>query len=405
MPAPISPSQSAHHAVTVRGLRLFPVVLLVASCLLPSPALAERLPGRSALLKEIVQTRKEIDRVSAGLFDNYGEPEAVQAIGCLWGLTQAWTAEYLNAHPQASAREILADLAPLAKAGDLSPSVVRLKGDAVVVSLDSSFQGTVFVVSRTPPQPFAVTWDIRTQPTIQWPDASMMPWVDTIPGVHGGPLGGRVLALPPTGSGRPRFLIEAIEHSGMGLEVPGQLSVWEWTGSEAVPEFVQGYLTTGGLSARLQGNRLRVRTKEELQRIYTCGSCDDPQGTWTLRITPDGVVDLGHVFDDPLLKFVDDLLDRVVRRQDASSLASRSARARLVKIADAERADERRYGFEWWDSPRFGMIDSWKVRVDSKRANRRVIDLQTDNVHLLFTLARRAGKPYVTAVQDLYAEE
>jgi len=306
-----------------------------------------------------------------------------------------------SARSQASAREILADLAPLAKAGEMEPSVVRLSGDAVVVSLDSSFQGTVFAVSRIPSHPFAVTWDIRTQPAIAWPDASLMPWVDTIPGVHGGPLGGRVLALPPQRSGRPRFLIEAFEHAGMGLEVPGQISVWEWTGSEAVPELIQDYLTTGGLNARLQGDRLRVRTKENLQRIYTCGSCDDPKGTWTLRITPDGVVDLGHTFDDPLVQFVDDLLDRVVRRRDASALASRSARARLAKIVDAERADERRMGFEWYDSPRFGMIMSWKVRA---RGHRRVIDLETDDVHLLFTVAKRSGKPYVTAVKDLYSE-
>ena len=42
------------------------------------------------------------------------------------------------------------------------------------------------------------------------------------------------------------------------------------------------------------------------------------------------------------------------------------------------------------------MIDGWKVR---KRANRRVIDLQTDSTHLLFTVVKRAGKPYVTAVE------
>ncbi len=362
------------------------------------------MPDRRALLAEVERTRAEIDRYGTESPLDNGEPEAVRAIGCLWTLTQTWTAAYLNAHPEASAREILADLAPLAKAGDLSPSVVRLKGDAVVVALDRSFQGTVFVVSRTPPQPFAVTWDIRGQAAKNWLDDDLMPWIDTVPGVHAGPLGGRALALLPTGSGRPRFLIEAFEHAGMGLEVPGQLSVWEWIGSEAVPEFVQGYLTTGGLSARLQGDRLRVRTKEALQRIYTCGSCDDPQGTWTLRITPDGVVDLGHTFDDPLVQFVDDLLDRVVRRQDVSALASRSARAQLAKIVDAERADERRMGFEWYDSPRFGMIMSWKVRVDSKRANRRVIDLETDSAHFLFTLAKRRGKPYVTAVKDLYAD-
>jgi hypothetical protein len=383
------------------AIRRLSVCVLLALGLLPTPVLATGTPDRHALLAEAVQTREEIDRYEADSFERYGEPEAVRAIGCLWTLAQRWTSMYLNAHPKASAREVLADLAPLAKAGDLEPSVVRLSGDAVVVSLDRSFQGTVFIVSRTPPHPFAATWDIRTQPAIDWPDASMMPWVDTIPGVHGGPLGGHVLALPPHRSGRPRFLIEAFEHAGMGLEVPGQLSVWEWTGSEAVPELVQGYRTTGGPNGKLQGDRLRVRTKEILQRVYTCGSCDDPQGTWTLRVTPDDVVDLGHSFDEPLLQFVDDLLDRVVRRQDVSALASRSARERLVKIVDAERADERRMGFEWYDSPRFGMIMSWKVR---SHANRRVIDLETDNNHFLFTIARRAGKPYVTAVKDLYAD-
>ena len=287
------------------AIRRLSLCVLLALGLLPTPVLATGTPDRHALLAEAVQTRAEIDRYEAGSFERYGEPEAVRAIGCLWTLTQRWTSEYLNAYPQASAREILADLAPLAKAGEMEPSVVRLSGDAVVVSLDSSFQGTVFAVSRIPSHPFAVTWDIRTQPAIAWPDASLMPWVDTIPGVHGGPLGGRVLALPPQRSGRPRFLIEAFEHAGMGLEVPGQISVWEWTGSEAVPELIQDYLTTGGLNARLQGDRLRVRTKENLQRIYTCGSCDDPKGTWTLRITSDGVVDLGHTFDDPLVQFVE----------------------------------------------------------------------------------------------------
>ena len=233
--------------------------------------------------------------------------------------------------------------------GDLWPSAVRLTGDAVAVAIDWDFHGDVFIVSRTAPRPFAVAWDVRTLAAKSPPDSELAAWAATVPGIHAGPLGGRLLALPPARSGRPRFLIDAIEHAGMGLEVPGQISVWEWTGSEAVPEFIQGYLTTGGPHAKLQGDRLIVPTKEITKVVYTCGSCDDPQGTWTLRVTPDGLTNLGHAFADPLLQFVDDLLDRVARHQDASSLASPRAQAHLAEII----AENREEGEE---DLRLGMI-------------------------------------------------
>jgi hypothetical protein len=388
--------QAVHGSLpAIRGI---PVCLLLASGLL-LPAAAGAVADRTALLADAGRTRTEIESYENDSFASDGKPEAASAIGRLWGLAQTWTSEYLDAHPHASAYEIKADLAPLAKAGDLEASAVRLGSDAVVVALDRGFQGTVFIVSRTPPQPFAVTWDIRGQAVGSWLDADMIPWIDTVPGVHAGPLGGRVLALPPHRSGRPRFLIDALQHSGMGLEVPGQISVWEWTGSTAMPELIQNYVTTGGPSARRVGDRLRVRTKEITQRIYTCGSCDAPLGTWTLRVTPDGLVDLGHAFDQPLLKLVDDLLDRMIRHQDASALASPSARKQLAEILAEEQAEDgKRDPKPKEDDLLLGMIMDWKVRA---RAGHRVIDLATDRVHLLFTVGRRSGKPYVTAVKDL----
>jgi hypothetical protein len=115
------------------------------------------------------------------------------------------------------------------------------------------------------------------------------------------------------------------------------------------------------------------------------------------------VTDLGHALDQPLLKFVDDLLARVVRRQDTSAVASPRARAKLeeviaplveeyVKLAnglEAPRVDELQ----------LGMIMNWKVATHGKQ---RRIDLETDRIHVIFTLARRAGKLYVTGVEDLY---
>jgi len=362
-------------------------VALLAS-LLASPLLADR----AALKAEVDHTRAEIDRAGEGSFTRYGEPETVRALDHFWVLIQTWTSEYLDAHPKASAREVEADLATLAQQGDLSPSAVRLTGDAVVIAIEWGFHGTVFAVSRALPQPFRVVWDIRAVAAKSPPDSELAGWAATVPGVHAGPLGGRVLALPPARSGRPRFLTDAIEHAGMGLSVPGQIGVWEWTGSEAIPKFLQSYLTTGGPDARLQGGRILVPTKESPRMFYTCGSCDDPQGTWTLRVTPDGVTDLGHSFADPLVQFVDDLLDRVAHGRDATALASHSARVHLTEILAGLREEE---GPE--DDLGLGMLMGWKVR---KHGNRRVIDLETDRGRLLLTVGQRAGKPYVIAVQE-----
>jgi hypothetical protein len=363
-------------------------VALLAAGLLASPALADR----TALRAEIDHTREEIKSAGEGTFTHYGDPETVRALGRFWALMQTWTGEYLDAHPQASAREIETDLAALAQKGDLRPSAVRLTGNAVVIAIDWDFHGTVFVLSRTPPQPFKVAWDIRAAAEKSPPQSALAAWAATVPGVHGGPLGGRVLALPPARSGRPRFLTDAIEHAGMGLEVPGQIGVWEWTGSAAVPEFLHGYLTTGGPAAKIQGDRVLLPTKESPRMFYTCGSCEEPEGIWTLRVTPGGVIDLGHSFADPLMRFVDDLLDRVAHRRPTTALASRSASARLAAILAKVREE-----MEPGDTLRLGMLMDWKVQ---DHGNHRTVDLETDRAHLLLTVEQRAGKPYVTSARS-----
>jgi hypothetical protein len=380
----------------MRSLIAPPAALLIlAVALLPSTLEAGAPPDRAALHAEIDQTRKKIEGLQGGSFEHYGEPESLVALSRFWTLLQQWTTEYLNTNPRASAHEIESDLKLLVEQEDLVPSAARLNGDAVVVSLQWDFRGDVFVLSRTPPQPFAVTWTVGAQAAKSPADERLAPWLGTEPLIHAGPLAGSVLPLPPSRAGRPRFLIDAIQQSGMGLLVPGQLSVWEWTGSEAVPQVIHGYVTLGG-SAHLEGDRLLVPTKEELKRFFSCGSCDDPEDTWTLRVTPDGLTDLGHSFHEPLKHFVDDLLDRVIRGQDTSAMASSSARAQLVKIIETERP-----AGSQGDDIRFGMLMGWKVRA---HGNHRVIDLESDQLRLRLTVEQRHGKPYVTAVKDLDAE-
>src|SRR3954469_23475840 len=169
------------------------VALLVAG-LLASPLLADR----AALKAEIDHTRAEIEGTGEGLFTRYGEPETARALGRFWVLIQTWTSEYLDAHPQASAREVEVDLAALARQGDLSPSAVRLTGDAVVIAIEWGFHGTVFAVSRALPQPFRVVWDIRAVAVEGPPDSELGGWAARMPG----PRVGRRPSRPCT---RPRW--------------------------------------------------------------------------------------------------------------------------------------------------------------------------------------------------------
>lgn len=220
-----------------------------------------------------------------------------------------------------------------------------------------------------------------------------------------GPLGGRVSPLPPARSGRARFLIQAIAHAGMGLAVSEQISVWEWTGSEAVPEFVKSYPTTDWRNnVVLAGDLLRIPTREITKIFYSCGTCDDPQGTWTLRVTPDGVTDLGHTFKEPLLKAADDLVDRLAHGVDASSLAAAEVIAQLEEMIGQMQADARSRPEERAETDKDpekslrGMM-TWRVRT---AGGHRVLDISNDSMmHLLLTFEKRGGADYAIAVKIL----
>src|SRR5215218_3106096 len=176
----------------MRVILVFFVSGLFSSLNLLTAAASRSAPEtRAQLLAEIHRTREEIERRHGGSIDRYAEPEYAREVGRFWALAERWTSEYLDANPAASTREIEADLATLAN--DLRPSAVRLTGEAVAVAIEWAPHGIVFVVSRTPQHPFAVTWDIRA-PAGKGPSrAELAAWACIVPGVHGGPLGGRIL--------------------------------------------------------------------------------------------------------------------------------------------------------------------------------------------------------------------
>lgn len=388
-------------------------LLGVAGCRAPAARVDE-----ASLERDRVRLRVDFDRTQAELdsygkccFERYRSREYKQTLARSWSLVERWTTGFLEAHPRATGAEVAADLARLAaKQKAFIPSAVRLAGNAgdasaVVVSIEGEPAGTFFVVARNGAGRFAVAWSIR--PVAEKNAAAgneLGAWAWTMPAGHGGPLGGRVSPLPPARSGRARFLIQAIAHAGFGLDVPQQIGIWEWTGNEALPEFLAGYPTTDyRLDLALAGDLLRIPTKEETQIFYSCGSCDDPEGTWTLRVTPDGVTDLGHTFREPLLKSADDLVDRLARGQDASALAAPAVIARLEDLIARLREDlqprreERTAADPDPEEGLRGMMD-WQVRTSG---GRRILDISNESMHLLLTFEKRGGADYAVAVQIL----
>jgi len=279
-----------------------------------------------------------------------------------------------------------------------------------VVALDAGFLGgTFFVVAPVSAAParFRVLWDIR--PLARENDAArneLGRWAFLVPGFHDGPLGGRVLPLPSTSSGHPRFLVDAIAAASMGMTVPAQVSVWEWTGTQAVPELIEEYQTTYDVHrVELEGTLLRIATKEDTDVVYSCGSCDEPRGTWTLQLDPDGVRDLGRAFDDPLLKAATDLLSRVARGEDTSTVAAPDVGDKLAALVKTLRADVEESGVEHdaaeSEDPYAGVRSMLSSSKTIESGARRVLDLETDDWHLVLTFERLDGADYAVSVEVL----
>jgi hypothetical protein len=177
---------------------------------------------------------------------------------------------------------------------------------------------------------------------------------------------------------------------GAGGTFPAQISIWEWDGHELKCLFIKSYLvsleTTGG--SALKGDRLELHTKEDFKRFYSCGDCPDPQAVWTLRITPDGVEDLGRRYlTPPELGAADELVDRMARHRDVSDLAPLMVIRRLSQALEE-------YGID--ESGRY-MLDSYNVEPQGSRT---VLHLRAiDFPPLDLTFENRAGHLFATGLE------
>jgi hypothetical protein len=195
-----------------------------------------------------------------------------------------------------------------------------------------------------------------------------------------GPLYASLNPLPPTGGGHPRFYVNA-NYAGNGMTIGSQTTFWSWSGNAAhllaVIEYAQ--MLDDDRSLQFDGRDLIIPIKERAESFISSGPSPDPQGTWTLRITPRGVQDLGHRWSHPELQWFDRLSSAVQKRRDTGALAAPAVARRLKPLREDLHE----------------MLMDWSV----KRGKPTRLSVTIGDLKLSFKLVKRGNHLYATAVR------
>jgi hypothetical protein len=376
-------------------------------------------PGLDQLRAEHQRVLEELNKSGAkGQPLSLDDPRASELLKRGWTIAGAWAAAYLENHPTPSNRElehIFDGFAPepqgvKSEYGDFleyreynfSGRAVRI-GEGIYVVESHYFRdtstGTFMVVARNHDGHFQALWNIKDLAEKHYAQRGEIGrWLYLVSrAYYNGPLDvGKVLPLPPLKDGHARFLVNAFQ-SADGGTIGAQLSIWEWDGAEAKPLLVKLYQYAVDFgSLRFDGRIVRILTKEGLGTLFSCGECATPRGVWTIRITPDGVQDLGHRFLTPEIQWADELLSKIEKGEDASGLAGPEVIAALkaetedAKSEDLELDPSRQRRFN------LGMIERCRV---VHRGQQGAFEIDLDEAKLRFSYVMRNGKHYFTHVR------
>ena len=65
--------------------------------------------------------------------------------------------------------------------------------------------------------------------------------------------------------------------------------------------------------------------------LNTCSACTEGAASRSIRVTPDGIADLGRTYDEPVYRFMDDLIERAEGVDGLSDVAAPQVAADLRK--------------------------------------------------------------------------
>ena len=249
----------------------------------------------------------------------------------LWTVVSEWTLAYLEKHPNAKTTQLIEKLNEL---DSLGATVVQLNAgeqstyaiSANIVERSGKYSpalsGTVFIVKQIGTTMFQVVWsikDVADQRPV--PDDEFGAWSDFCR--CNGPFFGYIDGLPPSHTGQPRFYIRAVQATGIG-EMPRQISIWEWNGHEVRPLLIQTYRATAETEpATFDGEYITVTIKEDYVMVWSCDmNCPGAEVIWKIKVTPNGIEDIGRTYVEADMKLLSNLWDRILHHKKTDDLAS-----------------------------------------------------------------------------------
>ncbi len=333
--------------------------------------------------------------------------EAPGLLAAYWDTIHAWTTAWLQVRSDLKPQ----DLTKAATAFDdwSNWQFMQLGAGEVLISASRGEQGDVFILRQVRGR-WILAWSLTAWAASHNPDGPLAGWKPE--GARNdcrehhsdgdwsscGPLFGTVGQLPPDGRGRPRFYISANYAQEAGADIGGQASIWVWTGDGAEPQYVHAYGLTieQDEGIRIKGDRLLIREKDSFKTLFACAACLGRQMDRTVRLTPDGAVDLGRVSLVPDLDLADEAMDRVLSGQPTGPMVAPRA-ASMLKAALADPRAKRQADPK--DSRGLGMIDGWTLRPS--RGGRRLCLVTDEAGALEFTLRGPARHARIVAVRTL----
>lgn len=278
--------------------------------------------------------RSVLERMNAP--DNQGRPPRIgDAMSPLlaegWKLAGEWAAAWLDSHPAPSARgleNLFVDFTPplphpevydpkQSELFGMEGSATRIATDIYVVTAvyennTATATATFFVVARGADGHFHLKWSVKPMAKQHYhskDEIGRWAFVGSCAYYCGPLVVGKVVVLPPSEKGQPRFAVDAFQATN-GNTLMKQLGVWQWNGTAAENLIIRSYqlYIDEDRDLQLVGNLLTVPTKEMTRSFSSYGCCAEPRGIWVLRVTSVGVQDLGHRFLQPQIEWADRLL-------------------------------------------------------------------------------------------------
>jgi hypothetical protein len=394
----------------MRKVTLVAIVVCLATLSVPAWA------AQSALEKIKTDYKTVSAKLAKHIFEDQwidDDPESPTLLARQWSLAGEWVAAWLNAHPNAGLEGVNAALAKLANLPasqhswvEPSPEYLELNATTFLVVAPSPI-GNVFIVSKSGGD-YRVAWSTAQVQETSGESAEVLAawraenarldgrgpyWAAS--GSAGSVQPAKLGILPADANGHPRFYIEAIYAQGAGGTVGEQVSLWVWDGAIARPQLCRDYavMIDQKVGTRMEGDLLKVQQKKVFRTLFSCGECEERQTDWIVRITPDGMKELGEKSLVPELDAVDELFFRVINGKSASDIAAPSAIVAAKGVIDSAGAEESEE--DWKKFPNLGMIGGWSV---AKNKDGEVLCLDLDMGANNFKLKPAGDRFFITDI-------